>query len=1492
MPPPVRSWRDVPAINPNRGIPLRGYGLGAWRAVVPVSTSSTRSGKKDGRGQPNDLERTVAERALEKKEGFSPLNAGGRLLMGVLDALDTPRAAVAAGTRQLANLAIDEPLSWDQYVGDVRRNITMGEATGLSQYMESQGQAGVAAAIPGFALDVLADPLTYVTGGAGRVGEEAGQQAARALLQPSAREFLGEAAVSAAERAGTVYADDVARKAAVAAQGDLAASRAAQTAVKYKSNQMLDEFARQVIGAEPGTYIRAPLKIDKLVQKLAPDAVVEGRGGRNVIRISQKEMGLGRVAGKARARFTQGSLGNGMARLFTKFPKMREAMLFGPPEDAAKAILWAGERSQGDLKRRLFETVWGERWAGLAKRAKTAGIDGEDLRYAFAEVLDENMAGPSITRVLAQAAAKGDETLVDDIKRFMPEIRDEANSIDPEMPWLMMRENYTTRLPSDEMIAARGGYGNAGGTLRRETFDFRRQYGVEKDQIDTLFDRKLHAPTAEDPRSVDQQIDDILREEGVTNWFEKDAYKAMPDYVRRVARRYGDEFMAKNLRDLGLADLAYVKQLSEKGYSQSRAKAFIHQMTVRATARADRETRAARAARAEAEAVRGAEEGAEGFTARAAAEGEDIAEQQRQIRLADTGDSEAVREYEGFLREESATLQIRRDSLMDQVDLASDEKFVLDHAHVELAHKINLETYQATSRITKLEAKQSSLRQELEAIFDRNSALNTEGTVANDVLKELAVNEQRILEITDEMRRIEDVLQQFEDLAAAPTDQLEQQLVRVDDQLGRAVEEYDAAVRSGLPGEDAANKVNALAEVKASILHEKGVIERARGRVAEVDRGDPAALLAEMDDLTNAQDMGDKLVHSMFPDLPEEIHGSRIRAYFSDRMGEIQAQIDDTQGQILSAFADRDSMRVDLAQIRQQRREAQRKLRGAIKGQTVEDRALAAQQDALLMEADQAANRALEIDAEKDALREALGEQAARQMDNEYASRIAEGYLNAMHARQLRYEAIAVDAERSAAQAQKVAQTWKRLGEANFSKPLEEAWVRQMPSQFKAVGAVSMTKDGWLVDALRGATVMMGPEGIRPALHLYDRVLNLWKGYALSMPGTVFRNLFGATFNNWLADAGIGARHYADYLAFQFGGKLSAADKALLQQVQDAGLLVGSGTMLEVERHIGAKNLKPWSTDFRPLAYMRRRQQNVENLARGTLAYKTLKDGGTIQDAIDRVMKYHFDYDDLSSFERSVMRRIVPFYTWTRKNFPLMLEQMAQKPTKFTRFYQLKNEVELYSPEEQIVPSYFGENLGVRLPFSLQGGQAYVLPDLPFTTLNDVTDPTVMFSQTSPFIKTPLEYAFGKQVFKNIPLKDEYQPVPRWMDVIPGALPALDAIGFARRGANGEWMMKQKDMYVMEQMLPSYGRARRLFPTEPKYSERLLSSWISMFTGVGLRVNAPQDQRNEAFRRIDREMEWVNTQVELGYLKPGEDKLPRFGQTVNAAYESLGVERE
>jgi hypothetical protein len=41
-----------------------------------------------------------------------------------------------------------------------------------------------------------------------------------------------------------------------------------------------------------------------------------------------------------------------------------------------------------------------------------------------------------------------------------------------------------------------------------------------------------------------------------------------------------------------------------------------------------------------------------------------------------------------------------------------------------------------------------------------------------------------------------------------------------------------------------------------------------------------------------------------------------------------------------------------------------------------------------------------------------------------------------------------------------------------------------------------------------------------------------------------------------------------------------------------------------------------------------------------------------------------FDYSDLSEFERRKMKRLMPFYTWTRKNIPAQLAGLVKRPDR------------------------------------------------------------------------------------------------------------------------------------------------------------------------------------------------------------------------------------
>lgn len=450
-----------------------------------------------------------------------------------------------------------------------------------------------------------------------------------------------------------------------------------------------------------------------------------------------------------------------------------------------------------------------------------------------------------------------------------------------------------------------------------------------------------------------------------------------------------------------------------------------------------------------------------------------------------------------------------------------------------------------------------------------------------------------------------------------------------------------------------------------------------------------------------------------------------------------------------------------------------------------------------------------------------------------------------------------------------------KVAEQNFHTALDRGL-----SQF---GANTLLPED-MVEALTAATRLKEPGALRKVLSIFDGVQNLWKGYATTSPGFLNRNLMGGVFNNFLADLDPQAyKHYRrlamDQRAAKGGvvGRVAGAYPSskgdvwaeAYEAARTAGILTGGQSVGEVAARLGhGMSLNPLTTDFAPVRLVRKGSEGVENFLRGSLFMDVyVKTGGDVDAAIAAVNKYHFDYDDLSAVERSVMRRLVPFYTWTRKNLPLQIEMMARNPKAYNRFTQAKNNIEFLSAEEESVPGYFEENFGIRLPWSRQGGNVYYLPDLPFANMAEMLEPNQVVGNLSPFIKTPFELWAGKQAWQDIPFNDKPVPVSPFIQAIPGLMPALEQINWATRNANGEWVMKDRHMHAITNWMPTLGQARRLLPAEAKYQQRALTSWLSFF-GAGLRTNTAAEKQNAEWRKYFDLKKKLGELEDLGYLEP------------------------
>jgi len=409
----------------------------------------------------------------------------------------------------------------------------------------------------------------------------------------------------------------------------------------------------------------------------------------------------------------------------------------------------------------------------------------------------------------------------------------------------------------------------------------------------------------------------------------------------------------------------------------------------------------------------------------------------------------------------------------------------------------------------------------------------------------------------------------------------------------------------------------------------------------------------------------------------------------------------------------------------------------------------------------------------------------------------------------------------------------------------------------------------------------------------YNRLHNLIKSHQLTSFGFVARNVMGAMVAMWLEGV-------PPQLVFRTVKRLATARKAgngdvvagisrmvakepdvnewkYMQSLVEQGVLrSGQGatsldTKVAMNLHrttrimkdlsrkgkVTRVELSPFRSDFTISKQIQSLNNYFEDAIRLSTGMHFMAMGADNATALSAVARSQFDYGELTKAERGI-KMVIPFYTWTRKNIPYQFSQLWRQPGKYNRFYTIKRYLDEKSEDENWVPSYFMEPLGVRLPFAPGGNRMYFVPDLPFVDLFKFRseDGNIgvdlgrqVISDTTPIIKAPLELISGKQFFKGLPISDKYEKLPFNLGEIPGLKQALTSVGLLKNGK-----MRKHNQYVLEQIMPFYGRAIRILGDDKKHEGyRLLQNHLSFFFGLPLKFNTSETQRS-AIMQFQREL--------------------------------------
>lgn len=231
------------------------------------------------------------------------------------------------------------------------------------------------------------------------------------------------------------------------------------------------------------------------------------------------------------------------------------------------------------------------------------------------------------------------------------------------------------------------------------------------------------------------------------------------------------------------------------------------------------------------------------------------------------------------------------------------------------------------------------------------------------------------------------------------------------------------------------------------------------------------------------------------------------------------------------------------------------------------------------------------------------------------------------------------------------------------------------------------------------------------------------------------------------------------------------ASKATTEILGDAGIEVPTEFAVEgFKRPISEfitspAAFNPFSEDFILAQGGRALGSRIENRDKLIHYISLRKRGASPQDTADSVNHFMFNYNDLTQFEHTVMKRVFPFYTWIKKNIQLQTEQMVVQPETYRLLNKMFQSIEGSVDEENRVDRNDREAWlqgMIQTPFSIEGKSLYTDPIVPLGDIDKLpanASPLEAIRSAlgiaSPFIKVPVELATNKQYFFDKPIYKE-----------------------------------------------------------------------------------------------------------------------------------------
>ena len=391
---------------------------------------------------------------------------------------------------------------------------------------------------------------------------------------------------------------------------------------------------------------------------------------------------------------------------------------------------------------------------------------------------------------------------------------------------------------------------------------------------------------------------------------------------------------------------------------------------------------------------------------------------------------------------------------------------------------------------------------------------------------------------------------------------------------------------------------------------------------------------------------------------------------------------------------------------------------------------------------------------------------------------------------------------------------------------------------------------------------------------VFSSLTNLFKTYATLSPGFHVRNALSGIFMNTADGVALkaqlqGANLWRDWTK---GGEEWL--KTQPDNIQDAfravwatgagGRFTESGVAsvsTDIEQQAVARIYNALASN-KLTRFSQRWGEKVEGSLRLGMALDSMARGESLDGAIARITRVHFDYGQISSFDKT-MKQVIPFWTFMSRNLPLQVSEMWTKPRAYA-IYQ--SAVRNFRAEDvAFTPQYWNDagafNTGVKVPENnlpilgaASGLPIYLQPDLGVTRLsqdvgdieNLVSNPAGMLSNATPLGTSLLEYATKKNLYTD----QTYGPTDYSKVSGPFSIP-INLIAQMTGNRNQAGEVSENLQNFLGAWNPILERQQRLMPGKgDEEAKKRQAESIARFLGVPGRTLTPKQQDSEFYRRF------------------------------------------